>query len=227
MRFALYARASTKDKQHPEHQIAELRTEAARRGWSVVAEFVETESGKKDDRPKLQAALDMVLSGAADGLAAVELSRVGRSLAHLLRISKALNTAGRHLVCVRQPIDTTTPVGRLVYAMLGAVGEFEAEIIRERVLAGVRHKREKSGGAWGRRRVQLPAEAMLAAHVLRAAGRSWREVSRAMYRAGHRQPAKWEAGRMVRAERPWPVGTLRDTLKRAASGSAVEIPPAK
>jgi DNA invertase Pin-like site-specific DNA recombinase len=217
VKFVLYARASTKDKQNPEHQIAELRAEAARRGWVVVAEHIETESGKKDDRPKLQAALDMVLSGAADGLAAVELSRVGRSLAHLLQIGKALNVAGRHLVCVRQPIDTTTPVGRLVYAMLGAVAEFEAEIIRERVLAGVRHKRATNGGSWGRTREVVPIHVVAYARGRRVAGVSWRGISAELAAAGYKQPAR-EHGKSAHPARPWPVGTLRDAVGR------VELP---
>jgi DNA invertase Pin-like site-specific DNA recombinase len=220
VRFILYARASTKDKQHPEHQIAELRTEAARRGWAVAAEIIETESGRKDDRPKLQAALDSILSGAADGLAAVELSRIGRSLAHLLKISKALNLAGRHLVCTRQPIDTTTPVGRLVYAMLGACGEFEAEIIRERVLAGVRHKREKNGGSWGRQRESVPAELLPHVRAQRMLRVPWRAISADLARMGHTQPARGH-GRSAHPARPWPVGTLRDACAR------VELPPAK
>jgi DNA invertase Pin-like site-specific DNA recombinase len=222
MRFVLYARASTKDKQHPEHQIAELRTEAARRGWVVASEVIETESGMKDDRPKLQAALDMVLSGAADGLAAVELSRVGRSLAHLLKISKALDAAGRHLVCTRQSqsIDTTTPIGRLVFAVLGACAEFEAEIIRERVLAGVRAKRDKNGGSWGRGREAVPAKAVWLARNLRAEGMAWRTVASTLAAAGQAQPAR-DRGRSAHPKRPWPVGTLRDACTR------VELPPSK
>lgn len=213
MRFILYARASTRDKQHPDHQLAELRTEAARRGWSVVEEVTERESGRKDDRPLWTAALDRVLGGEADGIAAVELSRFGRSTAHLLEVSKALRAAGRHLVVTRQPIDTTNPIGRMVFTILGAVAEFEADLTRERVRAGVAHARQKKGGAWGRRREEISPDTLAAARVLRAKGYPWRSVSATLYTAGHRQPER-KGGRRPRKARPWPIGTLRDALAR-------------
>src|SRR6188768_4125764 len=113
MRFVLYARASTKDKQNPRHQLDELRAAAAARGWTIAAEFVEFESGRRDDRPEWARAVEMTLAGKADGIASVELSRFGRSVRHLLEVSAAFNLANAHLVCTRQPIDTTTPIGRL------------------------------------------------------------------------------------------------------------------
>lgn len=220
MRFILYARASTKDKQHPEHQIAELRAEAARRGWEVVAEVVELESGKRDDRPKWAAALDRVLLGDADGIASVELSRFGRSTKHLLSVSAALQQAGRHLVCTRQPIDTTSAIGRLVFTMLAAVAEFEADLTRERVTAGVRAAKARRGGAWGRGRETPSFEALAYAIKLRAEGMSWRYVSRQLQKQGYVQPAR-TGGRSAHPARPWPIGTLRDALAR------VGLPDAK
>lgn len=220
MRFVLYARASTRDKQHPEHQIAELRTEAARRGWEVWAEFIEQESGRKDDRPMWRAALDAVLTGKADGIASVELSRFGRSTRHLLDVANAIRAAGGHLVTTRQPIDTTSPVGRLVFTLLAAVAEFEADLIRERVLAGVLQARLRRGGAWGRLRQHLPSEHAAYARELRAKGVPWRKVSAALWVRGWGQPSV-DRGRSKHGRRPWPVGTLRDVLAR------VEIPPSK
>lgn len=219
MRFFLYARASTRDKQNPEHQLAELRTEAARRGWTIVGEPVELESGRKDDRPKWQAALDAVLAGDADGIAAVELSRFARSTRHLLDVSNALRKAGRHLVTTRQRIDTTDPMGRLVFTILAAVAEFEADLTRERVQRGVDFAKAKRGGAWGRLREAPPAAALDMARQLRAAGMSWRQVSGALWAGGHVQPAR-QRGKSAHPERPWPIGTLRAALSR------VQLPPA-
>jgi putative DNA-invertase from lambdoid prophage Rac len=213
MRFILYARASTKDKQHPEHQIAELRTEAARRGWSIVDEVTEKESGRKDDRPMWVAALDRVLLGEADGIASVELSRWGRSTQHLLQVSAALRAAGRHLVCTRQPIDTTTPAGRLLFTMLAAVAEFEADLTRERVRAGVAAAKTRRGGTWGRTREHLDAVALRLAEQGLDNGLSWRQLSAALAAAGYVQPARAE-GKSKHPARPWPTGTLRDALAR-------------
>lgn len=218
MRFVLYARASTKDKQTPEHQLAELRTHARLRGWEVAAELVERESGRRDDRPMWASAVDLVLSGKADGVASTELSRFGRSTRHLLEVGAAFQSAQRHLVCTRQPIDTTTPIGRLVFTMLAALAEFESDLTRERVKAGVAYAKARRGGAWGRQRETPPADVLRAARELRGAGLSWRRVSARLYAAGHGQAAR-ERGKSAHPRRPWPIGTLRDAL------SDVELPP--
>ncbi len=221
LRFILYARASTKDKQHPDHQLTELRGEAARRGWEVVGEIIELESGRKDDRPLWTDALDRVLRGEADGVAAVELSRFARSTKHLLDVSTALRAAGRHLVTTRQPIDTTGAMGRLLFTILAAVAEFEAELTRERVSAGVRHARAKRGGKWGRGRTELPARVKELIEGYRDTGFSWRHISRSLWAAGFGQPPRFVGGVEVRRARPWPIGTLRDATMR------VELPPQK
>lgn len=210
----LYARASTKDKQHPELQIEELRAVAVQRGWTVVGEFIEHESGSKIDRPKFNAALGIVRAGGADVFAAVELSRFGRSLSHLVDVAAELSAHGADLVCTRQPIDTTTPAGRLLFHILAAMAQFEKELIRERVTAGVRHARAKRGGAWGRGRQPIPPEALKLAHHLRTdQAMSWAEVCGELARAGWTQPAK-ASGKKQHPPRPWPTGTVRDALAR-------------
>jgi len=211
VRFVLYARASTKDKQNPEHQLAELEAEAARRGWTVVRKIIERESGRKDDRAEWTAAVDAVLAGQADGVASTELSRWGRSTSHLLEVSAAFREAGKHLVCTRQPIDTTTPVGRLLFVLLAAVAEFEADITRERVRAGVRYAIAKRGGAWGRMREHVPRATVLAAMDLRQAGLSWRRTAARLYAVGHAQPAR-DRGRSAHPARPWSVPTLQRAI---------------
>jgi len=220
MRFILYARASTKDKQNPEHQIAELRTWATGRGHEVVAAEIERESGRKDDRPVFGALLGRVLRREADGLACTELSRFGRSVAHLLEVSKALEQAGAELVCTRQPVDTTTPAGRLLFTVLAAVAAFEADLTRERVRAGVAYAIKQRGGAWGRQRETVPPEALESAIWYRSRGASWRGISELLAAAGWKQPARAH-GRSAHPARPWPIGTLRDALAR------VELPPAE
>jgi DNA invertase Pin-like site-specific DNA recombinase len=211
LRFVLYARASTKDKQHPEHQIAELRGEAARRQWTIVDELTEKESGRKADREVFAQPMDLVRTGKADGIACTELSRFGRSLPHLIEVSRELDARRAQLVCTRQPIDTTTAVGRLVFALLGAVAEFEADMTRERVRAGVRFAIAKRGGAWGRQREHVPRATVLAAIDLRTAGLSWRRTTARLYAVGHAQPAS-DRGRSAHPLRPWSVPTLQRAI---------------
>jgi len=223
MKFILYARASTKDKQQPEHQLSELRLWVLSKGHEIAEEITERESGRKDDRPEWQRALEAVLCGRAAGIASVELSRFGRSTRHLLEVAQAIEQAGGHLVCTRQPIDTTTSVGRLVFTLLAAVATFEAELTAERVRAGVAYAMKQRGGAWGRRRESIPLEAVQLARHLRAEGLSWLQVSMRLHKEGYAQPPRTH-GRSAHLRRPWPTGTLRDAV---APRKRVELPPAK
>lgn len=140
IRVALYARTSTLHGQDPGVQLGELRQLAATRGWHVVEEHVDRGvSGVRDRRP----ALDRLLAGAQRGEFEVvltwKLDRLGRSLPHLLQLLGQLDAWGVQLVSARDPgIDTTTPTGRLLTQLLGAFAQFERDLIRERVVAGVR-----------------------------------------------------------------------------------------
>jgi len=212
LRFIAYARASTQDNQTPEHQIAELQAWAATHGHELVRAVVERASGTRDDRPLWKGALESVLRGEADGIAAVELSRFARSAAHLLNVAKALRTARRHLVVTRRRIDTTTPEGRLLFTIQAALDEYIADIGRDAIRSGIRFARSKRGGRWGRQRAELPATALEMARTLRASGNSWRRTSQALAAVGFVQPAR-AGGRSAHDRRPWPVGTLRDALR--------------
>ncbi len=215
MKFIPYARASTKDKQRPELQVEELQAWAARNGHELLPAVVETESGRNDARPKWNSVLDRVLAGEADGIVSVELSRFGRSTKHLLQVSEALRKAGRHLVCTRQRIDTTDAMGRLVFTLLAAVAQFEAELTAERIantIATVRAGRPDK--SWGRQRAEVQPEALALAALWLDAGESWRKVCVRLAAEGYEQPPKRKAGRVVRPARPWPTGTLRDAIAR-------------
>ena len=183
MRVALYARTSTADgRQDLGLQIDELRAEAKRRGWTVVAERTDQASGAKDDRPGLLAAIAGAASHDFDVLLVWKLDRLARSLRRLLEVVDALGAVKVGLVSLRDPgIDTTTPGGRMVLQVFGAVAEFERALITERIRAGVARVkatgRTKSGRPPGRpRRVFDVARAV----ELRKDGRSWRSVSMAL-----------------------------------------------
>jgi DNA invertase Pin-like site-specific DNA recombinase len=137
-RAALYARVSTSD-QDSDLQLAELRAVVTMRGWLIAGEFVDHGiSGAKDKRPRLDAMRAAVADGQVDVVVFTALDRLGRSLPHLIMLFDEFHKAGVDVVSTKQPIDTTTPVGVLIFQILGAVAQFERELIRERVKAGVR-----------------------------------------------------------------------------------------
>src|SRR5690606_29679635 len=107
-----YARVSTAH-QNAEMQVEALRAAGAERIWT------ETMSGARDDRPQLAALFDYARAG--DVLTVWRLDRLGRSLPHLLTIARDLQDRGIELRSLTEAIDTTTPGGRLVFHVFGAV----------------------------------------------------------------------------------------------------------
>jgi DNA invertase Pin-like site-specific DNA recombinase len=173
-RAALYARVSTTD-QTAVNQSITLRAFAEARGWSAT-EFTDTGiSGAKDRRPALDAMMAAARSRKVDIVVAVKLDRLARSTHHLVVLAKELEALGVDLVITDQAIDTTTPAGRLMFHVLAAVAEFERDLIRERVIAGLRRARAE-GKQLGRPRVFAvdPGEA----RSLLAQGLSLRAVGR-------------------------------------------------
>lgn len=104
--------------------------------------FSEKLSGKKaDNRPELMRCLDYVREG--DVLFVTKLDRLARSVIDLHRISQQLEANGVGLKVIDQPIDTTTPTGRLTFSLLGAVAEFENDLRKERQLEGITKAKEQ------------------------------------------------------------------------------------
>lgn len=162
-RVALYARVST-DKQTTANQLLELRQAAERQGWDVVAEFIDHGiSGAKGrkDRPKLDAMQKGVARKEFDVVAAWSVDRLGRSLMDLVALLQELHSTGIDLYLHQQGINTTTPAGKALFQMMGVFAEFEREMIRERVTAGMERARKhgtKSGNAIGRPSVSEAVE---------------------------------------------------------------------
>ena len=138
MKTAIYCRIST-DKQSHDSQLLELRDYCQRRGWKNTVEFSDTVSGSKFTRQGLDSLLAEVRKGRVQRIIVFKLDRLGRSLPHLAQIVAELATNGTALICTSQGIDTSdsNPAGRLQLGVLMAVAEFEREIIRERVNAGL------------------------------------------------------------------------------------------
>ncbi|MBI3725133.1 recombinase family protein [bacterium] len=173
---AIYARVSTLD-QDPENQLRELRSYVERRGWTLVGEFVDRGvSGAKDRRPALDRLISDARKRKIDCIAVWALDRLGRSLRHLVNLVADFEALGVDLVAYTQPIDTTTPAGKLTFQVLGAVAEFERSMIRERVRAGVA-KAKASGKRLGRPRAAID---LAGARQRIEGGESLRSVARSL-----------------------------------------------
>ena len=172
-RVALYSRVSTINNQDPEMQTAELREYAARRGWQVAEEYVDHGiSGSKESRPALNRLMADAHRRRFDAVLVWKIDRFGRSLKHLVNALAELDSRGVAFVSLRDNLDLSTPSGRLMFQIIGAMAEFERALIQERVRAGLRNARSK-GKRLGRPRVIVDASRIA---YLRAQGCSWAEI---------------------------------------------------
>lgn len=142
MRAALYARISTYDQQTLSMQMKVMREFAANRGWSVVVEIEETSSGVKK-REKKEAILQAAKRREIDVIVVWKLDRWGRSLVSLINELQDLNALAVGFVSITEALDFTTPSGKAMAGMLAVFAEFERDMLRERVKAGIAHARTK------------------------------------------------------------------------------------
>jgi DNA invertase Pin-like site-specific DNA recombinase len=176
VRVALYARVSTSNgQQDPEMQLRELREYANRREMGIVQEYVDCGvSGSRESRP----ALDRLMSDARrrkfDAVLVWKIDRLGRSLKHLVVTLADLSAVGVAFISLRDNLDLSTPSGRLMFQLIGAMAEFERALIQERVRAGLRHARAK-GKRLGRPGRPVDVAGLL---KLRTAGKTWPEIAK-------------------------------------------------
>jgi len=174
MRVALYARVSTLNGQHPEMQLSELREYGARRGWQIVGEYSdEGYSGSRERRPQLDRLMADAHRRKFEAVLVWRIDRFGRSLRHLVNALADLDAYGVAFVSLRDNLDLSTPSGRLMFQVIGAMSEFEKSLIQERVRAGLRNAVAR-GVRLGR-----PKRTVDVAQIarLRSSGASWREIS--------------------------------------------------
>ena len=146
-RIALYTRVS-QDSQTTENQRRELLAVAERNGWEVVAEFTDHGiSGAKgrDKRPGYDALMRAVARREIDLCATWAVDRLGRSLQDLVSFLTEINAKGVDLYLHQQALDTSTPSGRAMFGMLSVFADFEREMIRARIMAGLARSTKKSG----------------------------------------------------------------------------------
>jgi DNA invertase Pin-like site-specific DNA recombinase len=175
MRAAIYARVSTANHgQDPKMQTRELEEYCQRRGWTVAGEYVDVGiSGTKEKRPELDRLIADAHKRRFDVVAVWRFDRAARSVSHLLRMLETFNALRIAFVSLSEQIDTTTPAGKMVFTVLGAVAELERSLIVERVKAGLRNARAK-GRRLGRPRMVVDA---IRIGCLRAQGRTVREIA--------------------------------------------------
>jgi DNA invertase Pin-like site-specific DNA recombinase len=170
-RAALYLRVST-DHQAVENQRQELERVAQRRGWQTVQTYQDAGiSGAKGrrERPGLDAMLTDARRHRFDVVMAWSVDRLGRSLVDLLQVIQELEHASVDLYLDQQQIDTTSPMGKLVFQVTGAFAEFERSMIRQRVKAGLRRAVAK-GVKLGRPRLSEAVERAIARELAKGHG---------------------------------------------------------
>jgi DNA invertase Pin-like site-specific DNA recombinase len=176
IRVAIYARVSTVNHgQDVGLQTRELRQFAEARGWSVYCEYIDSGvSGAKDSRPELNRLMADAHKRRFDVVCVWRFDRFARSVSHLLRALETFKALGIDFVSYSEQMDTSTPAGKMVFTVLGAVAELERSLIVERVKAGLRNARAKGT------RIGRPTSAVDASQIarLRASNVSWREIGR-------------------------------------------------
>jgi putative DNA-invertase from lambdoid prophage Rac len=149
-RVGLYARVSKHDQQTLAMQMTTMRAYTANRGWRIVLRVEDVGSGASE-RPKRERLLEAARRREIDAVLVWRLDRWGRSLADLVVTLQELSALGVGFVSLTEALDLTTPTGRAMAGLLAVFAEFEREILRERVKAGLEQARQ-NGRQLGRPR---------------------------------------------------------------------------
>ena len=207
------------DRQAVDREPAARAAQAAERlGWEVAGEFVDHGiSGAKGrkDRPKLDALLKGVARKEFDVVAAWSVDRLGRSLMDLIALLQELHSTGVDLYLHQQGINTTTPAGKALFQMMGVFAEFEREMIRERVTAGLARAKAhgtKTGNPIGRPAVGEEVEERI--RELRAQGLGMVKIAKEVG-CGVSVVQRLEAMPCWNAQSPYLVFVIRPVLPLA------------
>jgi DNA invertase Pin-like site-specific DNA recombinase len=191
---AIYVRVSTAD-QHVENQLYDLRELAEKRGLEVVQIYRDCGiSGRRARRPGLDALIADARRKKFATVLVAAFDRVGRSVRHFLQVMDEFDNLGIVFISRRENVDTSGPMGRLFLTLIGSIAELESDLIRERVLAGMR-RAKLDGVRIGRAPMNLDRAAIvrdrLSGMTLTSVARKW-GISRSLVcklvnrsRAGH------------------------------------------
>ena len=174
-RIALYARTSTSGQgQDPTTQLVALREYATARNLEVFFEYVDVGiSGTRETRPQLERLMRDARRRRFDAVLVARFDRFARSVRHLIIALDEFQALGIHFISLSESVDTSTPMGKMVFTVIAAVAELERSLIRERVLMGLR-RAKKEGRTLGRPRVSVVN--LQKARRLREKGLSYREI---------------------------------------------------
>jgi len=158
-------------------QLRELREYCQRREWAITREYVDIGiSGRKEKRPELDQLLHDAHRRCFDAVVVWRFDRFARSVSHLLKALENFRALGIEFVSLSEQVDTSTPTGKMIFTVLGAVAELERSLIVERVRAGLRNARAK-GKKLGRPPKLTKPELI---NPMRSQGASWRAIGRAL-----------------------------------------------
>ena len=175
-RTVAYVRVSTHD-QSVDTQLDAIRRHCSAQGISISEIYSdEGVSGAQDSRPSLDRLKADCSKCKVGAVVVYKFDRLARSVAHLLSCLELFRRHGVDFISVSEGIDTSTPVGKMVFTFLGAIAEFERSLIQERVVAGVRRAKAE-GVHCGRPRKGLDVGLAM---KMREDGRSVREIAKAI-----------------------------------------------
>jgi DNA invertase Pin-like site-specific DNA recombinase len=173
---ALYTRVST-DEQKTDLQLLDLKDYAKKRGYTIYHIYEDIISGATRERKALDLLMDDARKRKFDIVLVWKFDRFARSLKMLVDSLALFQELGIDFISYKENIDTTTSMGRLIFHINSAYAEFEREIIRDRVRAGIKAKREKTG-LWGRKEIQHDIQAKI--QELTKAGISVRKIAKTL-----------------------------------------------
>lgn len=168
----IYARVSTRE-QNVDMQLIDLRAYAKARGLEIVKELVDYASGSRNDRENYQKLFNEVRKRKTDSVLVWKFDRFARSTKELINALEEFRALGVDFISYKENIDTSTPAGKILFTMISAFAEFEREIIKERVCAGM-EKAKAKGKVLGR--PKIPIFTRKAVLEMRAKGLDYKSI---------------------------------------------------
>lgn len=147
--MAVYTRVST-EEQKTDLQLLDLNEYVTKRGYELYNRYEDIVSGSTTSRTQLDQLMQDAKHRKFDIVLVWKFDRFARSLKMLVDSLASFQELGIDFISYKENIDTTTSMGRLIFHINSVYAEFEREIIRDRVIAGIKAKREKNNGQWGR-----------------------------------------------------------------------------
>ena len=175
MKVSLYARVSTDDKgQDPETQIDIIRDIAQKRGYEIEGIYIDYASGKDGNRPQWKLVIQKVINGETDGIMALRLDRIMRSVKNLCDTIDILNKHEAKLIFSDMEFDPKNPNSALTVNILSSIAEWERQIISQRTKEGIKHRQSK-GVKFGREQRDIPIHTIA---LMRIRGMGWSTIAK-------------------------------------------------